>query len=157
MAYSRYVLLNIGKTVKEDPRYKIINGTTCVWIRRLSLNGRRTKGGKRQTLCKQQRRIDQLLRLACLANLLQCSTVKPCESIKHSENLKICTINIQSIKSKEQPLLDYIYESDIDICILTESWLNDNDRDYAWLETTDLNKVPFKLSLPTGKTIEVVV
>ena len=86
-----------------------------------------------------------MLRLACLANLLQCSTIKPCESIKHSENLKIYTINIQSIKSKEQLLLDYIYESDIDICVLTESWLNDNDRNYAWLEATDLNKGPLKI------------
>ena len=109
MAYSRYVLLNIGKTVKKDLRYKIINGTTCVQIRRLQLNRRRSKGGKRQTLHKQQRRIDQLLRLACLSNLLQCSTIKPCESIKHLENLNIYTINIQSIKSKEQLLLDYIY------------------------------------------------
>ena len=31
------------------------------------------------------------------------------------------------------------------ICVLTESWLNDNDRDYAWLEATDLNKGPLKI------------
>ena len=86
-----------------------------------------------------------MLRLACLSNLLQCSTIKPCDSIKHLENLKICTITIQSIKSKEQLLLDYIYESDIDIWVLTEAWLNDNDRDYAWLEATDLSKGPLKI------------
>ena len=64
---------------------------------------------------------------------------------------------IQSIKSKEQLLLDYIYESDRDICALTESWLNDNDRDYPWLEATDLNKGPLKILTFNRKTVEVVV
>ena len=45
-----------------------------------------------------------------------------------SENVKISTINIQSIKSKEHVLHEYIINNAIDACVISEAWLKNNDQ-----------------------------
>ena len=44
--------------------------------------------------------------------------------------------NIQSIKGKDSLLLDELITNKIDMCIVTETWLKDQDQ--LWLETNDL-------------------
>ena len=47
-------------------------------------------------------------------------------------------INIRSIKNKHTNLLDNLVEKKIDICIVTETWLTDDDK--VWLNCSDLSK-----------------
>ena len=63
----------------------------------------------------------------------------------HSNNIKIATVNTRSIKSKEQILLRELIHNNIDILIVTETWLKNNQKDGLWIEMTDLNTEPFTL------------
>ena len=53
--------------------------------------------------------------------------------------------NAQSIKNKELLLHGQLIHHDVDICILTETWLSDSDLDRTWLQYTVLNKVPYQM------------
>ena len=46
---------------------------------------------------------------------------------------------MQSIRNKDLLLYDYLQSNNSDICILTETWLQNCVND-MWLEITDLNK-----------------
>ena len=43
-----------------------------------------------------------------------------------TRQLAVSTINIQSIANKHLRVLDYFMEQNLDLCIITETWLNDN-------------------------------
>ena len=49
-------------------------------------------------------------------------------------------VNARSIKNKDLILHQYLIEKDIDVCIVTETWLGLTDIDEIWYENTVLNK-----------------
>ena len=49
------------------------------------------------------------------------------------------------IKNKELILYGQLIHHDVDICILTETWLSKNDSDITWLQYTVLNKAPHQM------------
>ena len=55
-----------------------------------------------------------------------------------SQKVKISTINVQSLKSKIDLVDDYIRTENIDICVLTETWLKQEDE--PWIQACDLSK-----------------
>ena len=74
------------------------------------------------------------------------------QKIDIANKLKLSTVNMQSIKLKDDYLLEYLLESKTDLCIVTETWLRDeNEEDGAWVSCTHLNKVPFKISISSRK------
>ena len=54
-------------------------------------------------------------------------------------NLTLSLLNAQSNKNSQ------LIHHDVDICILTETWLSENDSDRTWLQCTVLNKVPYQM------------
>ena len=56
--------------------------------------------------------------------------------------VKIATGNVQSLKNKEQPLLHQLIDKDINIMIVTETWLTKDDT--IWLEACDLKKDTYR-------------
>ena len=60
-------------------------------------------------------------------------------------NLTLSLLNAQLIKNKELLLHSQLIHHDVDICILTETWLSDNGSDRTWLQYTVLNKVPYQM------------
>ena len=52
-------------------------------------------------------------------------------------------INIWSIKNKDTNLLDHLVENETDICIITETWLKEDDK--IWLECCDLSKNGYQI------------
>ena len=68
-------------------------------------------------------------------------------------NLTLSLLNAQLIRNKELVLYGQLIHHDVDICILTETWLSENDSDITWLQYTVLNKVPYQMlsSNRTGK------
>ena len=60
-------------------------------------------------------------------------------------NLTLSLLNAQLIKNKELVLYGQIIHHDVDICILTETWLSKNDSDITWLQYTVLNKAPYQM------------
>ena len=70
--------------------------------------------------------------------------------------LKLSTVNIQSIKSKDDDLLEYLLETKTDLCIVTKTWLNDeNEEDGVWVSIHILTKFLSRSAYQTGKTVEV--
>ena len=60
-------------------------------------------------------------------------------------------INTQSIMGKDLLLKDLLCEDNIDACIITETWLRDNEEDTAWTQTTVLNNDNYKLHISNRK------
>ena len=48
-------------------------------------------------------------------------------------NLTLSLLNAQLIKNKELLLHGQLIHHDVDICILTETWLSENDSDRTWV------------------------
>ena len=61
------------------------------------------------------------------------------------QSMKINLTKIQSVKSKELLLHDHILHNSSDMCIMTETRLQDRDSDGICKDMTDLNKNPYKL------------
>ena len=47
--------------------------------------------------------------------------------------------NIQSVRNKENELLEYLTDNNFDACILTETWLKDTDKHVVWVNCLSLN------------------
>ena len=120
--YEREELIGIANKCKQDNRYKILNKETGVKIRNYRLNRRYKRGGKRlntayRKLIQQHNtlNIDNLISISC--NDLGFN------SDRNSDNMLIVLVNAQSLRSKDLLLYEYIKEDNIDICIVTETWI----------------------------------
>ena len=62
-------------------------------------------------------------------------------------NITISVFNVQSIRNKEALILDHLLQHKVDLAVVTETWLMDTDRDKVWLQSSDVNKDIYSLSL----------
>ena len=136
------IYLAIRETLLKNRNWKQINYDTCKIISRLRLNGRGCRAGKNKLKSRPNN-----------DNLTPVVTRRANEQkIDIANKLKLSTVNIQSIKSKDDDLLGYLLESKTDVCVVTETWLGDNNvEDGAWVSCTHLNKAPFKISISNRK------
>ena len=65
---------------------------------------------------------------------------------QHTERVNIILTNVQSIKSKELQLHKVIKEENIDLCVVTETWLSNKIEDETWVKCTVLNNDNLKLA-----------
>ena len=70
-------------------------------------------------------------------NLKQIQTHQNNQLVKHE---RIATVNIRSIKHKEELLRNAINDLKIDITQVTETWLQNTNEDTAWIEGCEFNK-----------------
>ena len=59
---------------------------------------------------------------------------------------KIATVNAQSIRNKDILLTQEIATNNIDITLITETWLNDTPQDTTWLHQSDLLQAGYAIS-----------
>ena len=118
--YDRDTLLNLGKLVRQDQRYKYIDKTTRFNIRNNRLNKRYKQGGRRLQPGYGKR--ERSPNMPNESNLVQIK----CESLdkKHNKNIRISTINTQSIRNKDILLHNHLCYNDMDMCIASETWLH---------------------------------
>ncbi len=45
----------------------------------------------------------------------------------HKNQLRVCSLNAQSVRNKAHSLCDYFYSNDFDICAISETWLKEDD------------------------------
>ena len=76
-------------------------------------------------------------------NLISCNTEQQ-EVIPNHCCLCICLADVQSVKNKQLILHQFLLESNIDLCVLTETWLRDTEADQVWLQCSSLNNDGFK-------------
>ena len=70
-------------------------------------------------------------------NLKQIQTHQDNQLIKHDW---IATVNIRSVKHKEDLLQNVINDLKIGITVVTETWLQDTNKDTAWIDGCEYNK-----------------
>ena len=66
--------------------------------------------------------------------------------IKPSTQCKVGTINAQSIKNKDTFLAQEIKTNNLDLTLITETWLNDTPEDTAWSHQSDLIQLGYAIS-----------
>ena len=124
-------LYSIAIKVGKDPRYRLIDSSACIRIRKFHLNKRGKRGGKR--LKHHTHKLGLIPERVNSSNLthIKMDTRHNVRDLKL--NLTLSLLNAQSNKNKELVLYGQLIHHDVDLCILTETWLSDNDLDTTWL------------------------
>ena len=118
--YNKVKLYSIADKVRSDPRYKVFYHKTCNNIRKLKLNRRGCRGGVRM-----KSHLDIIYPISSNKENLISINTETQEVIPNHCSLCICLANIQSVKNKQLILYQYLVESNINLCVLTETWLRD--------------------------------
>ena len=137
--YNRVKFYSLADKVRSDPGYKVFNYKTCNNIRKLKLNRRGCRGGLRM-----KSHLDIIHPISPNKDNLISINTEPQEVIPNHHSLCICLANIQSVKNKQLILHQYLVENNIDLCVLTETWLRDTEADQVWLQCSSLNNNGFK-------------
>lgn len=48
-------------------------------------------------------------------------------TVKTENQLTVCVVNVQSAKNKTLKICDFILDNDLDLCLMTETWIQDCD------------------------------
>ena len=134
LCYNSKTLRQIQEIAEHDTRYKILNFGTIRRVHELGIYSKKYRLRPRKPIIPQQG-----------PNTNNLIHIKPQQAMSPSSTklVKITTGNAQSLKNKEQPLLHQLLEQDIDIMVVTETWLTKDDT--IWLDTCDLNKDTYRI------------
>ena len=134
LCYDSRTLKQIYETAEQDTRYKILSFGTIRRVHELGINRKKYRLIPRKPLTPQQG-----------PNFNNLVHIKPQLIRKASSTklIKIATGNVQSLKNKEQLLLHQLIEQDIDIMVVTETWLTEDDT--VWLDACDFNKDTYSI------------
>ena len=125
ITYNNDLLVQIKKEMVKDKRYKRLDLDTIKTIRKYRLNRRGQRGGQKR---HKQGKVD--LESLITVNINEDKTQLQASS---SSNIKVTLANIQSIRNKDLIPYDYLQSNDTEICILTETWLQNCNSDEIWL------------------------
>ena len=139
ITYNNNKLLQIKKEMVKDKRYKRLDTDTIKTIRKYKLNRRGQRGGQRK-----HKQVKVELRSLITININDDTTQV---EMNNSSNIKLTLANMQSIRNKDLLLYDYLQSNNSDLCILTETCLQNCVNDDIWLEMTDLNKNGLKMGV----------
>ena len=57
-----------------------------------------------------------------------------------TSRIRIATLNARSVKNKDQAITEELNNKNVNIAVLTETWLKDNTEDQAWLNKSDFKQ-----------------
>ena len=66
------------------------------------------------------------------SNLIQVNIISDKRVTIFTKQLNIVLINSQSIRNKDELIVEYLVSNNIDTCMLTETWLTNSDNDQIW-------------------------
>ena len=143
--YYRSDLLQIRQKVQLSETSKSLSLDTIKVIRKNRLNKRGERAGKNHN---KQKYLD-----------INTSASEHETSIYHKpeqgsrDNISILLINAQSLKNKDSLLAEYIHDINIDVCVVTETWLDKNsDEVNAWISMCELTKHGYCLDAISRET-----
>ena len=70
----------------------------------------------------------------------------------HATHVQVGTVEACLLKNKDQIMFQELIRNNLDILIITETWLNDSDEDRVWSKFADFNEEPYKLFTLNRKT-----
>ena len=78
-------------------------------------------------------------------NLVNVEITRNNPTVLKRSNTRFALVNSRSIKNKDLMLHQHLVEKEIDIYVVTETWLGQTDIDKIWHESTVLNRNEFQL------------
>ena len=78
-------------------------------------------------------------------NLVNVEITRNSPKVIKRSNTRLALVNSRSIRNKDLMLYQHLVEKEIDICVVTETWLGQTDIDKIWYESTVLNRNEFQL------------
>ena len=134
--------MEIKHVTNKNKRYMPLPFGTVRSVRELKLNRRKrgSRGGihKPIVLKKHTGVVKKNLRtLPFVSN----------KASRHNGKLQFLLLNTQSIKNKDDTLSEYMRSEAIDIAMVTETRLTNSDRDMVWLESNELVKDGYQISI----------
>ena len=121
-----------------EAKWKKLDLNTCITVRRLRLNKRGRHTGKKikeHSITNGQGSTNQ-------NNL---TIIEPVHSHNIQNRLKAALFNIQSLNPKRNDLVTYLNDTKLDLCILTETWLREEDN--SWVSCWDLKIANHRMSV----------
>ena len=137
--YTSSTLHAIGLCVKFDRKLQILPPMICRKIRHLRIYRRRTRGKRAGKSYSQPDKPMGVIR----DNLTQILVIKEVR-MNRSKYVSLVVSNIQSLHNKDTLLLDHLSEVKADLCLVTETWLQDQDE--VWLSCCDIMCNGYKIS-----------
>ena len=136
--YGRYELKLLRTVVNNNPRIFKLNLGTVLRVRKLKLQRKRRKG--------HHRGVGRIKLTSNCININNNISVAPINDPNLTERVNyhhLGLINVKSINSKDQTLLNYPLEHKFDAKIITETWLKDNKN--IWKRVICLNRNGYHL------------
>ena len=138
----------MGDMAKSRKNLTTLPVNVILKIRALKIQQKRCKRGKRGGYKHRQNNMKleyKQLRQQGINrnNLIAIKAITDRHVKNRSKNLTVGLANVRSIKNKDNLLKQMLVEKRIDICVLTETWLNNKDN--QWIESTELNKDGFRM------------
>ena len=138
----RYIsseLLQLREKVVHHDKYKIIDSQAGVTIRKLRLNHRPVRWGKKivpRTPVKQNR--------VNVHNLKLIKVKATFGKNACSKRFSMTLCNVQSLKSKQDVLVELLEDNKTDILVCTETWMKSGNE--VWFQTSDLHRAGYRIT-----------
>ena len=126
----------------------MLDPQTLINIRKYRIFRRLSRGGRRNRELLREQRSE--VRHVSLNNLHVIKCAKSDHTYAaHHMNMTMSTVDVQSITSRKKDMVisDILHEFKLDMCVLTETWLTNQDNDEIWVESCELNKNGYKLDV----------
>ena len=136
LKYTVNRLLEIKQAVDHQRRFRVLEPKACVNIRKFRINRKKTRRGKRHKNQAIPRSVE-------FSNLIMVKLNTETRIKRPQRNIRITTLNAQSVKNKDQLIADYILNTKANYMVITETWLRDTDD--IWTEGSDLNQNTLKI------------
>ena len=145
--YNADQLKHIKNRVDHDRKLRILDYKSCVNIRKFRINRKKTRRGRKvgNVKCYESKPRWSVN----FDNLILIAQIQESKITKFTKQLKFVTLNAQSIKYKDQLIVDYLLNEHIDVAIITETWLKDTND--MWLQGCELNKNSYKITSSNRK------
>ena len=71
----------------------------------------------------------------CMSNVSNLQYVKTTDNHNQEvdNNMRTATLNARSVKNKDHLIAQQLHATDMDLAVITETWLKETDTDKAWL------------------------
>ena len=129
---------NTKQSTGDKPKPRLVPYKAIATIRMLRIN--------QKPIRTRHKRLQQLRQKGINRFNLQNIQISEVTIPKPNMQCKITMVNAQSIRNKDIILTQEIATNNIDIALITETWLNDTPRDTAWLHQSNLLQAGYAIS-----------
>ena len=62
------------------------------------------------------------------------------QDTKAEKNMRTATLNSRSVRNKDHLIVQVLYDSNVDMAVITETWLKDTEADNSWFNQSELKQ-----------------